>query len=375
MSELHAAVQARLAAFDPPHVPPFAAVQAEHRARRERRHRTAWGAAAALALTVATASGIAVLRDEDGTSLTTATPPPTVDVPAGTKPVGLHGVEIRVPDSWPVIPYADCPVQQDTVIIEDGGPRSLALRVCPDAPQPAGTTVVRISAASGQPLPGSRQADAQALASTPITVDGQPALRGTGTPERDKEQTVLLLPGPQVVISVEAGGVPAAEIFRTVRVRSTDSRGCEAGPAGLALQASDPARVRPPGADRLVPDGPTGATVCRYSGDRLVASFPLTPAEVAATAATLNGLPEGVTQPGPGYWAAPSVCQEDRGRGFVLRLDYPDATTATVRVRVAGCDGLTASNGVRTTGVSSSLVETLLQNGYDGGFPNPAELR
>jgi hypothetical protein len=72
----------------------------------------------------------------------------------------------------------------------------------------------------------------------------------------------------------------------------------------------------------------------------------------------------------------PAQCDLDRKRGFEVTFNTAGSHPVVVDVNIAGCDGLTASNGIRTTRINVELANLLVDRaGYDSGFPDPRTLR
>lgn len=285
---------------------------------------------------------------------------PTSAVPAGTQPVSFHGVEVFVPQAWTINDTRCGTAQHDTAIIEDDGSPT---PTCATR-QPPGLTVVRITD-TNTPMGRARATVAQ----QPTTVDGKPARYGTGVPAGQQATlNVLVLQAPGVVISVESPDSAAARnILESARIVATDSFGCRAAVTTLVPSERGDQSA---GAGTLVAGHPTSASICRYSGDRLARSAAVQPSLIPGLVDMLNGLPTGVTQPSPGYSEDRAACASDAQRGFVIRFSYPTRPPAEIYVHIGGCDGLSASNGTRTTKIDAQLV-TLLTTavGYDSSIP------
>jgi len=344
------------------------------RAKVAVRRRRDWTSAvmAALATAGVVTAVIAVLPDERHAAPPVAETPAAVEAieappptpPPDTQAVSYHGVEVFVPADWGVDATRCGTPMRDTVIIEDGRGQLACL-----VAEPPGLTVVRVSPAVDSPR--------AAVATEAVTVSGQPARRGVGTPagRGERELAVLVLPGPGVVVSVESPDAKlAAELLDAVRIVAVDSVGCR----DRYTLAGSRLPYRPGAAAQLVLGEPTTARICRYADDWLGGSAAVAPAEVVRLVGILNALPVGTSTPGPGYFASEEICAEDLHRGFVIQFGYDDAAPEPldVVVHISGCDGLSASNGMRTTKINEPLVSFLLTAvGYDGHYPNPTELR
>jgi hypothetical protein len=330
------------------------------RRRSARRRRRTWGAAAVALAAVATTAGVLLTRPGPTTMLSTSV---GRGVPAGTQPVSFHGVEVFVPEVWKLNDARCGTPQHDTVMVEDGGGDLFCL-----VPQPKGLTVVRL--ATTDSFSGRSRA---AVATQPVTVDGKPALRGRGKPAggTSAELAVLVLPDPGVVISVESPDPAlAGQLLDSTRVSPMDTAGCVDRLSSLHPRSTDGA------ASALVPGTPTNASICRYSAGWLLRSSALSTTPSQQLVGILNALPTGVSQPGPGVGQDPGTCEQDAQRGFVVPFTYSDDTIVKVYVHIGGCKDLSASNGARTTKINEPLVTFLTSAvGYDGGFPNPRELR
>ena len=126
----------------------------------------------------------------------------------------------------------------------------------------------------------------------------------------------------------------------------------------------------------LVPGRPIRAAVCRYDDGWLMRSAPVTPTELDTLVDTLNGLPVGVSRPGPGYNVPPEECAKATRRGYVVHFGYPEGPPMDVHVHVSGCNGLSTNNGAHSFAPYKPLVDLLISHvSYSGALPNPAELR
>ena len=191
----------------------------------------------------------------------------------------------------------------------------------------------------------------------------------------------LAVAAVSVAVPLISGRVPAKSRASFVdrqqfpgptRVASTDVLGCAVFVSWS--QAADGGQ--PVDADALVPGRPAGAVICRYSADQLARSVTVARTQLSGLVATLNSLPAGRSQPGPGFGRDAESCVEDTHRGFVLRFRYGDGSSVAVSVHIGGCKVLSATNGVRTTKIDEPLVTFLIKTaGYDGDYPDPAELR
>lgn len=290
-------------------------------------------------------------------------------IPPGTQPVSFHGVDVFVPTAWKLNDTVCGTPIHDTVVLEDGSP----VPACLISPPRTGLTVVRITAAD-TPM-GRIRATVATVATTAVTVDGHAARRGTGTPAGEQTPlSVLVVHDPGVVVSVESPDTTAAQaILDRVRVADVDVYGCRARVSTLTPRSAE---TRPGTTGTLVPANPTGAVVCRYADNQLGFSTRLSPDATANLVSTLNGLPVGVSQPGPGTFEAAELCPEELRRGFVIQFTYPSGPPLDVYVHISGCRDLSASNGPRVTKINEPLVRELLSAvGYDSGFPDPRELR
>ena len=284
-------------------------------------------------------------------------------VPTGMQPVSFHGVEVFIPKQWEVND-TDCgtPVA-DTAIIEDGAPTTTCL-----IPQKPGLTVVRLVAADTQE--GRLRAS---VATEQTQIDGYPAFRGIGTPRGESIRlAVLVLPDPGVVVSAESPDLTnGTRILNSAQVVPVDSAGCSALVSPLEPNHQS---QREGSHTVLVPDTPWGASVCRYSGNWLATSVALTQTQMNTLRGILDALPEGTSVPAGGE-EAPDACAQDSQRGFIARFNFAAGEPLLVYVHIGGCDGLSASNGSRTTKISEQLVDFLTTiAGYDSGYPDPRSL-
>jgi hypothetical protein len=297
-------------------------------------------------------------------------------VPAGTQAVSLAGVEVFVPKAWTLNDERCGTPIADTAINDNG-------RVNPPCliSQPHKLTVVRIERL-GEIFAKTRAS----VATTKTTVDGQPALRGTGVPNQMFTPiTSLVLPKQGVVVSVESPDQAAVQrILGSVRVVSVDANGCTTAMPSFAVAVQSEiigARLR-------VPPGATTATLCRYGADdappavpvrgTLAQSTPLTTTQRETLAGILNTLPVGVSHIATNLTSDdPNLsCAVSAARGFVIQFGYPGRASLRIFVRVEGCDTVFASDGTHTTKLSEKLIQTLVGiSGYDGNTPGPGQLQ
>jgi DNA-directed RNA polymerase specialized sigma24 family protein len=287
--------------------------------------------------------------------------------PPGTQPVSYHGVEIFVPDTWRLDVDQCRTPQRNAVLIEDEDPV-----VSCQVPQPRGLTVVRLTLVSTQP--GQQRA---ALATQPVVVNGVSARRGRGVPVgQPVAVSVLVLPQDNVVVSVESPD-PAAvqQILDSTRSVPVDDFGCATGPSTHDTLAAN-AMTERSAKDALVDGSPSGAVICRYTDGWVSRATELSASDRAALVRDLRALPAGVSHPPAGYDESPMACAQDGRHSYRILFRYSGYGGDTVDVRISGCDGLSATNGLRTTKISPALVGLLVRAvGYDGAYPDPRTLR
>lgn len=280
-----------------------------------------------------------------------ASPIATRTIPPDQQPVSFRGIEILVPATLSFNATHCGAAREDTVVQEDG-----PVRACFLAQKP-GLTVVRIEEFAGDQVPG--------VVTRAVQLDGVPALRGVGTPIHHRGiQSVLAVPSRRVLIAVESPDTALRErIIDSARIVEIDSTGCPS-----TIESPDPPPTDRRGAtDSLVPDQPSGATICRYANTELHRSTRLDATETAAIQRILNGLAEGASPT-----LAPCHATGDERNRYVVRFDYPSGPTLAVYSRIDGCEAMWASNGVRTTEVSKPLVDLLIaQVGFRGGSFSP----
>jgi len=237
---------------------------------------------------------------------------------------------------------------------------------CLYTPKPPVSVVELKSLAQAQ---GSGQA---AVADQAIRLAGHPARQGHDRLPDGHSRVVLVIPDLDVaVIATSRDAALARRIVASTTIRPVDAAGCHDPIA--RLRPGRPARHGT--AARLVPASPTAGAVCRYTDLRLERSTALTAQQLGHLVGILDGLPAGTSRPGGGYGITTDSCQEEERRGFVLRFDYASGPPVEVVVHIGSCGQLSAANGARTTKLSPELVTTLIELvGYDGGFPNPADL-
>jgi len=285
-------------------------------------------------------------------------------VPVGMQPVSYHGIEMFVPAAWtPNDENCGTPLH-DTVLIGDGYDADCL------QPQPPGLTVVRLMSVDS--LLGKQSAR---IATTPATIDGKPARKGTGTPAHSATPiAVLAVPSLGVVVSVESpASATTQSLLASAHIVSVDAFGCRSEVQTLLASDKSP---RPGAAQSLVPPTPTNATICRYANEWLARSVLVSPQQLGKLVSILNTLPAGISQPGPGFAEDPQDCNADTRRGFIIQLGYATQPGVKVFVHIGGCHDLSASNGSRTTKINNELATFLVGlAGYDAGFPDPNTLR
>jgi hypothetical protein len=369
MSDLESLVRDALAAHNGM-APGGAGLLDAVRQRRTRRRRRGWASTALVtAAIVAVATLLTVSAHNGGQNSTVTAPsqsPSPGTIPPGTQPVSYHGVEIFVPAAWKINDERCGTPEANTVLVSRSNNG-----LCSDG-GPTGLTVVRIAPATTDP--GTIVSDIAALATTATTVDGQPARRGSGVlAYAHTLQHVLVLPGPNVFVSVESPNAKAAAtILDSVRITPIDLNGCVDRVTTLVATLSS----RPDATAALVPGRPIRATVCSYSDFRVIDSEPVPAARLSTLISTFNGLPVGLSYPGTGFGGSPAVCAEDLRNGFIVHFSYTAGSQLDVYVHIGDCTTLSASNGARTTKINAPLVNTLLDLvGYIDGFADPTALR
>ena len=328
---------------------------------RASRRRTALVLIAIGLILVSGFAGLTVGRHHSLRPPTTGSPPA---IPHGMQPISFHGMQLFVPASWPKH-NTDCGIPiSDTAIIEIGFEET-----CYFSPHPRGLTVLRLTTSD---TPEGR---ARAMVATdPVVVDGRPARRGVGVPPGEVTRLdVLVVPTVGVVASVEAPDLRISHrILDTARVVPIDSYGCT--DKVTSLRPSAPSRRT--GAEReLVPGDPSTAAICFYTGNWLGGSVRLSETQMRELGRTLNALPQGVSFPGSGSPDRPAECLADSQRGYIARFGFRSGPDLDVYIHISGCNGLSASNGPRTTKIDAHLVTLLSIAGYDGSFPDPTKLQ
>ncbi len=364
MSRLEALISDTLVAHEGD-APEGANLVGDVRARAAHHRAGQWGAAGlAAAAVILVILGVAAVMPAGGNGRSRS--PVAALSGTLTQSVSYHGVEVRVPASWRVNDTRCGTPMHDTVLIEDGSPTTL----CGVLRPPDHLTVVRLTRIdSPEGLARARVANIAA------TVTGRPAMRGTGTPAGgEKRLDVLVLPTAGVVVSVEAPNPATAQrLLATARLVHIDDLGCL---DRVTSRMKTVINHRFGGPDPLVPGRPSQATICRYSGDWLARSVRLAPDDLAKLVSIFNSLPPGVSQPGPEFSEIPNLCAQDVHRMFLIRFDYPAGSPVVVVARIGGCKDLSARSRTRTSKINGALVKFLISAaGYDGGYPDPRNLR
>ncbi|MCW2777021.1 MAG: hypothetical protein JWN17_746 [Frankiales bacterium] len=305
-------------------------VGATRTASRRRRRTRAAAVVAVAASVAAVVTGAGVLRadEPDAPAAPVAHP-----VPAGQQAVSWHGVQVLVPASWRLDALRCTQAAADTVLRP--GARLTCL-----ARQAPGLTVVEFSALT----PDGRGTPA-AAATTPVDLDGVPALRGTvlSYSRYAQPQEVLVVPSEQVVVTVTA---PTYDVTRalldTATVVDVDANGCRSRVA--ATRATGPAPRS--GADAsLLPGSPTSVSVCRYAGLRLEESRRLSPGVVRALQTRLEGLPTGRSGRLPVDETSDDACREADAGGLLLDAAYRRGPHVQVWDREQACTDRSPTNG------------------------------
>jgi hypothetical protein len=319
---------------------------------------------AVLVVAAGTVGVAGLLRSQDRSENVRAAA--TGEPEASWRAVFFHGVEVRVPEEWP-IGAIECGTPSADTVIVDLSMVSACLGPAPAEP----VTVVWVDSV-GRGL----SREAQDLATDQTFVDGAPARRGGGVlPGGNARVAVLVVPSRDVAITVESDDTElATRILGTVRLQDIDRHGC---PAVLAPQsARHPAEVGG-AADQLVPGSPVGVTECRYDNGLLEGSAPPPTAEgLARLVRLLDTLPPGSIDPPPGFDGGcppgQDGCSFSTPRVFVLTFEYANGQRLPVEVRIAGPGQIQATNGVRSSQPSTDLVTHLIDRlGYDSAFPDP----
>jgi hypothetical protein len=324
-------------------------IRARLRARIARRRRaTIAGLGALAALVVVAGVAIAQRPDHHATTVVTAT---TRTVDASMQVVSYRGVEAHVPADWTINNTRCGTPMVNTVMTQDGPVPACLVR------QPPNLTVLYLSGVSPYD-------DRAAIATTPTTVDGHPALRGTGTHGQDPTVLdVLVVPDIGVIAAAESPD-PATrtKLIDDLHIVDVDSVGCTTHVASLT----------PPGpgtgTSSLITDPPATGSICRYSGNALVKSIALTPAQLDALVAILDSLPDGGAPSTTAPYGPNDLCRSEPMRGFIIHLVASDGTPTDVYVHISDCDQ-SARTTTRNAQVSPALVQNLTNiAGYDGGI-------
>ena len=267
----------------------------------------------------------------------------------GWENVSFHGMEISVPAAWTLNDTKCGEPRRDTVILPfQGGTPMCGTRHRP------GLTVAWFATTEGRS--GQAWAD---VATEPTEVSGHPAFKGTGKARLAREpRTVLVVPGIDVVLSVTLGDKDLAErIIDSARVVDIDHNGCDTDVGRVAVSGANAPE------DALVPAGPSSSSVCRYVDGAIARSVRLPGGVAAALARTMNALDPVAEQS-----ARPGCQRTNPRRGFIVRFEYPDASTANVAAYLDDCR-LRVDNGVRSGRIDSVVLRALVDAaGYDAGL-------
>ena len=355
MDRLEELVREKLSGFDPGPVDSESLITSLNASlrRRNARARVAGGLVAIAAVSLGVFGVAAWLHSARRVNVSTTRQSPG----GGTQTVSWHDLEVDVPAGWKINDATCGTPVRDTVIIPEG-----PIAACGFS-QPPGLTVVRISTALHS-VDAVRWAQS---ATDDYTLNGHQARRGIGTSsDGTTELSVVIVPDADIAMSVES---PSASLRRSIvdsaRIVSTDSRGCS---TRLGTAPSTGGRAGTD--DSLVPDDPSTVAICRYTDGLLERSVTVADQQLGDLRQMLSSLPP------PHGPSGPPSCTADADRVFVLRFRYRDGPGVDLRVHIGVCTDLLATNGIRSSSISSAVLTFLVDEcGYDGAVPGLDALR
>jgi hypothetical protein len=276
----------------------------------------------------------------------------------GWRAVGIYGLTVDIPASWPVNAAICGTPQRDTVLIEP-----YVVPACASGRKP------RVDSVTVRPYRS--RVDPKLSPSARRAIDGHPAEVITAG-----NVTTVLVPDLKAAVEIDVHDAQLAQhINNSLRVLSVDSHGCATQrpdtvqlPTGQAPHSAAARTV-------LVPGRSTSLTTCGYDDGRLRVGATMSGADVRKVAAALNAAP-----PGGSLNLDGSECQSPRAApSYILTFGYADQQSVTVWVRIDGCGVLGASNGmvvhrrtfdvVEAVGTASGLPEI----GFRGNVASVAE--
>lgn len=334
-----AALKAAVATLTPGRVPPFEAVLA--RRRRRRQHLASLSVAASVAV-LATGAAIALPQIRDGDPQHSAAL--SAAVPQGWEPVASLGIEIYVPKTWRVTGAVNSCSLEDPAVGTVSRPIG-AVTAAGCLKRPPGTLITFRQALYGPLTPGR------------VTEDGH---------------TTITWVSPDRTAAVVASGVDAAVLQRvidTARPVTVDSAGCATAPPEL-----DWDRPR----TRLAPVRLTSAVTevvgCVYTVDggpeddpsyRLVASRTFTAAQRAALATALRRTPAGAAIDVPQN-CSPRLTETE----YAVLHVREGATTTPITLHWTGCVDRYVASQDSQSAMTVRLLTTVMdsiQVGYAYG--------
>lgn len=327
----------------------------------------AGGLAVALAATIVVGLPRLLGRSSEplGGATSTAAPGPGLQV------VTFHGLSITVPAAWRVAGYS-CQLTSSVVELPGASP------ACGRRPYPEFTIVQFFEGT--QPLPKE-----SVSRTTRTTISGLPATRIEADRAVDPYVTDRAAFGyvvPKLHASVliqPAQGQTGQDLAASLRVDAVDMHGCSSTVSDVAALPRSATSDRIGMTQALIPGQPVSASVCRYQAGWLEKGSTLSGAALRAFAATLNGLPVGLSR------ARDLGLTTCRDRGSVGSLDnpwdseayrievrYPDGPPVLLIARLGACGDLGISNGARTGQRTNELLTLLIRTvGASDGVPAP----
>ncbi|HEX8767347.1 MAG TPA: hypothetical protein VF714_03200, partial [Jatrophihabitans sp.] len=174
-------------------------------------------------------------------------------------------------------------------------------------------------------------------------------------------------------------GQTGQDLAASLRVDAVDMHGCSSTVSDVNEMPRSATSDRPGMTQALIPGQPVSASVCRYQAGWLEQGAMLSGTRLHAFAATLNGLPVGLSR---ATGLGPTPCREQGSVGsldgelagdseaYRIEVRYPAGSPVVLVGRLGHCGDLGISNGART-GQRTEALATLLARtvGETQGWP------
>lgn len=250
------------------------------------RHRW-WYAGLAAAVVAAIAVGMVTVGQGSNERPTAPHGGPVITPPPGYKLASYRGITVAVPKRLPIVGFTCVPPSNEVIALDDIAPS------CPGFPpsrhRPPVGTVIALA-------PSSYDSEYRKLATTPVSIDGQHALRGYGSLRTGLDPPgrsgAVVLPSLHLIVGVSAPTRREIDaVLDSIRITPVDANGCRARVSSLQPAGNSPAQ-------RLVPGRPVSAVACQYEsvaakdgGRALIGSYAIDARWTQRLAALINKFP------------------------------------------------------------------------------------